>query len=464
MTAAKKTAPRPSPKAVARPASPKRQAKPAKVGFVSLGCPKALVDSERILTELRAEGYVVAPSYADADLVVVNTCGFIDAAVEESLDAIGEALAENGKVIVTGCLGAKGSVVKDAHPRVLAVTGPHATDEVMRAVHKHLPRPHDPFTDLVPAQGIRLTPKHYAYLKISEGCNHRCTFCIIPSMRGDLVSRPVGDVMQEAENLVKSGVKELLVISQDTSAYGVDVKFRTGFWGGRPLKTKMFDLAAALGSLGAWVRLHYVYPYPHVDDVIELMADGKVLPYLDVPFQHASPRILKAMKRPANAENNLARIQQWRSVCPELTIRSTFIAGFPGETEAEFEQLLEFLEEAQLDRVGCFTYSPVEGAAANAIPGQIPEALKQERLARFMATQEAISAKRLKQKVGKTMKVLIDGVDAEGAIARSAADAPEIDGVVQIAPHASLKQGEFAIVRITAADAHDLQGVVVGKI
>jgi len=464
MTAAKKTAPKSSSKAAARSASPKRQAQPAKVGFVSLGCPKALVDSERILTELRAEGYVVAPSYADADLVVVNTCGFIDTAVEESLDAIGEALAENGKVIVTGCLGAKGSVVKDAHPRVLAVTGPHATDEVMRAVHKHLPRPHDPFTDLVPAQGIRLTPKHYAYLKISEGCNHRCTFCIIPSMRGDLVSRPIGDVMQEAENLVKSGVKELLVISQDTSAYGVDIKYRTGFWGGRPLKTKMFDLAAALGGLGAWVRLHYVYPYPHVDDVIELMADCKVLPYLDVPFQHASPRILKAMKRPANAENNLARIRQWRSVCPELTIRSTFIAGFPGETDAEFEQLLEFLEEAQLDRVGCFTYSPVEGASANALPGQVPEAVKEERQARFMATQEAISARRLKQKVGKTMKVLLDGVDAEGAIARSAADAPEIDGVVHIAPHASLKQGEFAVVRITGADAHDLQGVVAGKV
>mgnify|MGYP003350440733 FL=1 len=462
MTAAKKTAPRPSPKAVGRPASPKRQAKPAKVGFVSLGCPKALVDSERILTELRAEGYVVAPSYADADLVVVNTCGFIDAAVEESLDAIGEALAENGKVIVTGCLGAKGSVVKDAHPRVLAVTGPHATDEVMRAVHKHLPQPHDPFTDLVPAQGIRLTPKHYAYLKISEGCNHRCTFCIIPSMRGDLVSRPVGDVMQEAENLVKSGVKELLVISQDTSAYGVDIKYRTGFWGGRPLKTRMYDLAAALGGLDVWVRLHYVYPYPHVDDVVELMTDGKVLPYLDVPFQHAIPRILKAMKRPANAENNLARIKQWRSVCPELTIRSTFIAGFPGETDAEFEHLLEFLEEAQLDRVGCFAYSPVEGATANALPAQVPEAVKQERVARFMAAQEEISARRLKQKIGNTMKVLIDGVDAEGAIARSAADAPEIDGVVQIAPHASLKQGEFAIVRITGADTHDLQGVVAG--
>ena len=447
----------------AKPARPSRRAAVPKIGFVSLGCPKALVDSERILTELRAEGYIVAPSYADADLVVVNTCGFIDAAVEESLDAIGEALAENGKVIVTGCLGAKGSVVKDAHPRVLAVTGPHATDEVMRAVHKHLPQPHDPYTDLVPPQGIRLTPKHYAYLKIAEGCNHRCTFCIIPSMRGDLVSRPVGDVMQEAENLVQSGVKELLVISQDTSASGVDVKYRTGFWGGRPLKTRMFELAEALGGLGVWVRLHYVYPYPHVDDVIELMAAGKVLPYLDVPFQHASPRVLKAMKRPANAENNLTRLRQWRSVCPDLTIRSTFIVGFPGETDAEFEQLLEFLDEAQLDRVGCFTYSPVEGAGANALAGQIAEEIKEERKARFMATQEKISAQRLQQKVGKTMTVLVDAVDKHGAIARSAADAPEIDGVVHIKPLASLKAGEFAVVRITGADAHDLQGVVTGK-
>jgi ribosomal protein S12 methylthiotransferase len=438
---------------------PRRAAVP-KVGFVSLGCPKALVDSERILTELRAEGYVVAPSYAGADLVVVNTCGFIDAAVEESLDAIGEALAENGKVIVTGCLGARGSVVKDAHPRVLAVTGPHATDDVMRAVHKHLPRPHDPFADLVPPQGIRLTPKHYAYLKIAEGCNHRCTFCIIPSMRGDLVSRPVGEVMHEAENLVKSGVKELLVISQDTSAYGVDVKYRTGFWGGRPLRTRMFDLAAALGGLGAWVRLHYVYPYPHVDDVIELMADGKVLPYLDVPFQHASPRILKAMKRPANAENNLARIRQWRGVCPELTIRSTFIVGFPGETDAEFEQLLEFLDEAQLDRVGCFTYSPVDGATANALPGQVPDEIKEERKARFMAAQERISAARLKKKIGTTMTVLFDAVDPGSAVARSAADAPEIDGVVHVAAHASLRAGEFARVKITRASAHDLTAVV----
>jgi ribosomal protein S12 methylthiotransferase len=443
------------------PARRPRRAKVPKVGFVSLGCPKALVDSERILTELRAEGYLVAPSYADADLVVVNTCGFIDAAVEESLDAIGEALAENGKVIVTGCLGAKGSVVRDAHPRVLAVTGPHATDEVMRAVHEHLPRPHDPFADLVPAQGIRLTPKHYAYLKISEGCNHRCTFCIIPSLRGDLVSRPVGEVMQEAEQLVRAGVRELLVISQDTSAYGVDIKYRTGFWGGRPLKTRMTELAAALGGLGVWVRLHYVYPYPHVDEVVELMAQGKVLPYLDVPFQHASPRILKAMKRPANAENNLARIRQWRSVCPALTVRSTFIAGFPGETEAEFEELLGFLEDAQLDRVGCFAYSPVEGATANALPDPVPEDVREDRRARFMATQERISARRLQRKVGTTMTVLVDAVDAAGATARSAADAPEIDGVVQVEPHPALRVGEFAQVRITAADHHDLRGTLV---
>ncbi|MEO8442792.1 MAG: 30S ribosomal protein S12 methylthiotransferase RimO, partial [Betaproteobacteria bacterium] len=355
----------------------KRRGAAPKVGFVSLGCPKALVDSERILTQLRAEGYVVAPSYEDADLVVVNTCGFIKSAVAESLDAIGEALAENGKVIVTGCLGAKGSVVRDTHPRVLAVTGPHATEEVMRAVHEHLPQPPDPHIDLIPPQGIKLTPRHYAYLKIAEGCNHRCTFCIIPSMRGDLVSRPVGEVMQEAENLVKAGVRELLVISQDTSAYGVDVKYRTGFWGGRPVKTRMTELAAALGDLGAWVRLHYVYPYPHVDEVIPLMAAGKILPYLDVPFQHANPRILKAMKRPASSENNLARIRRWREICPDLTIRSTFIVGFPGETDEEFEQLLEFIEDAQLDRVGCFTYSPVEGATANALSNHVPEELKE---------------------------------------------------------------------------------------
>jgi len=435
-----------------------------KVGFVSLGCPKALVDSERILTELRAEGYLIAPSYTDADLVVVNTCGFIDSAVEESLDAIGEALAENGKVIVTGCLGARGDTVKTAHPQVLAVTGPHATEEVMRAVHAHLPKPHDPFSDLVPPQGIRLTPRHYAYLKIAEGCNHRCTFCIIPAMRGDLVSRPIGEVMQEAENLVKAGVKELLVISQDTSAYGVDVKYRTGFWGGRPIRTRMTDLARALGELGVWVRLHYVYPYPHVDEVIPLMADGKILPYLDVPFQHASPRILKLMKRPANAENTLARIRAWRTICPELTIRSTFIVGFPGETEAEFEELLAFLEEAQLDRVGCFAYSPVAGAAANKLPDHVPDEIKEERRARFMQAQEKISAARLKRNVGKTLTVLVDEVGDNGAVARSSADAPEIDGQVFIKKPGKLKAGEFARVKITGSDAHDLRGTVVEPI
>src|SRR5690242_16946616 len=379
-----------------------------KVGFVSLGCPKALVDSERILTQLRAEGYLVAPSYQDADLVVVNTCGFIDAAVEESLEAIGEALAENGKVIVTGCLGAKGSVVQDTHPRVLAVTGPHATEDVMSAVHMHLPRPHDPYADLIPPQGVKLTPRHYAYLKISEGCNHRCTFCIIPSMRGDLVSRPIGQVMQEAENLVKAGVKEILVISQDTSAYGVDVKYRTGFVNGRPVKTRMTELCRALGELGVWVRLHYVYPYPHVDEVIPLMAEGRILPYLDVPFQHASPRILKLMRRPASAEKVLERIRAWRAICPNITIRSTFIVGFPGETGAEFEELLAFLEEAQLDRVGCFEYSPVDGAAANELPGALPDEVKRERQERFMKAQEKISSNRLRSKVGKTYQVLID--------------------------------------------------------
>ncbi len=435
---------------------------PRKVGFVSLGCPKALVDSEHILTRLRAEGYLVSGSYEDADLVVVNTCGFIDAAVEESLDAIGEALAENGRVIVTGCLGAKGDIVREHHPKVLAVTGPHATAAVMEAVHTHLPKPHDPYTDLVPPQGIRLTPKHYAYLKISEGCNHRCTFCIIPAMRGDLVSRPVGDVMQEAQNLVKAGVKELLVISQDTSAYGVDVKYRTGFWNGRPIKTRMTELVQALAGLGVWVRLHYVYPYPHVDEVIPLMADGKILPYLDVPFQHASPRILKLMKRPANAEGTLKRIRDWRAICPELTIRSTFVVGFPGETEREFEQLLEFLEEAQLDRVGCFAYSPVEGAAANALPDPVPEAEKQERQARFMAVQEKISAARLKRKIGKTLTVLVDETGKDGAIARSAADAPEIDGRVIIRQGAKLKAGEFVEVKVTRADAHDLWAAPTG--
>ena len=427
-----------------------------KVGFVSLGCPKALVDSERILTQLRAEGYLIASRYAAADLVVVNTCGFIDAAIDESLEAIGEALAENGKVIVTGCLGAQGDVVRKTHPQVLAVTGPHATEEVMRAVHAHLPQPHDPYTSLIPPQGVKLTPAHYAYLKIAEGCNHRCTFCIIPSMRGGLVSRPIGEVLQEAENLVRAGVRELLVVSQDTSAYGVDVKYRTGFWRGRPLKTRMTDVACALGALGVWVRLHYVYPYPHVDDVIPLMAEGRLLPYLDVPFQHASRRILKLMKRPANAENTLERIRAWRAVCPELTIRSTFIVGFPGETEAEFAELLAFLEEAQLDRVGCFAYSPVQGAAANLLPDPVPDEIKEERRARFMALQETISAQRLKRKIGNTLTVLVDDITQDGAVARSSADAPGIDGKVFIPKPRGLQVGAFSTVRVTRSDAHDL--------
>jgi ribosomal protein S12 methylthiotransferase len=422
-----------------------------KIGFVSLGCPKALVDSERILTQLRAEGYATSPSYAGADLVIVNTCGFIDAAVEESLDAIGEALAENGKVVVTGCLGAKKGVVQSVHPSVLAVTGPHDTAAVMQAVHAHLPKPHDPYTDLVPAFGIKLTPKHYAYLKISEGCNHRCTFCIIPSMRGDLVSRPIGEVMQEAENLVKGGVKELLVISQDTSAYGVDMQYRTGFWGGKPVKTKMTDLCKSLGQLGIWVRLHYVYPYPHVDEVIPLMAEGKVLPYLDVPFQHAAPRILRLMKRPASAEKVLERVRRWRAICPEITLRSTFIAGFPGETEAEFSELLSFLEQAELDRVGCFAYSPVEGAAANDLPDAVPDEVREERRARLMLLQERISAEKLKGKLNKTIEVLID----EPGIGRSKGDAPEIDGVVRFKGG---RAGEFGKVLIERADEHDLYG------
>jgi len=436
-------------------------AKIPQVGFVSLGCPKATVDSEHILTRLRAEGYLISNSYQDSDIVVVNTCGFIDSAVAESLDAIGEALAENGKVIVTGCLGAKDGVVQAAHPRVLAVTGPHATDEVMDAVHLHLPKPHDPYMDLVPAQGIRLTPKHFAYLKISEGCNHRCTFCIIPSMRGDLVSRPVGEVMQEAQNLVKSGVKELLVISQDTSAYGVDIKYRTGFWDGRPLKTRMTELAVALGELGVWVRLHYVYPYPHVDEVIPLMAQGKILPYLDIPFQHANHRILKLMKRPGNSDGVLERIKRWREICPELTLRSTFIVGFPGETEAEFEELLDFLREAQLDRVGAFAYSPVDGAVANDLPDHVPPAVQEERLARLMLLQEEISAARLQAKIGKTMQVLVDEVDDEGAVARSAADAPEIDGSVFIENAAHLQVGEMVQVRIIDSDEHDMWAELV---
>jgi ribosomal protein S12 methylthiotransferase len=422
-----------------------------KVGFVSLGCPKALVDSERILTQLRAEGYATAKDYAGADLVIVNTCGFIDAAVEESLGAIGEAIAENGKVIVTGCLGAKQGVVQSAHPDVLAVTGPHDTEGVMRAVHAHLPRPHDPFSDLVPPQGIRLTPKHYAYLKISEGCNHRCSFCIIPSMRGDLESRPIGEVLQEAENLARAGVKELLVISQDTSAYGVDAKYRTGFWRGRPLKTRMTELCRALGELGVWVRLHYVYPYPHVDEVIPLMAEGKILPYLDIPFQHASPRILRLMRRPASAEKVLERIGRWRAACPDIALRSTFIVGFPGETEEDFQQLLSFLEEARLDRVGCFAYSPVDGAAANALPDPVPDEVKEERRARFMQAQAAISARKLRERVGKTLQVL---VDAPG-VGRSSAEAPEIDGTVRFRGG---KAGEFRNVVIERASAHDLHG------
>jgi ribosomal protein S12 methylthiotransferase len=444
-----------------------------KVGFISLGCPKALVDSEQILTQLRAEGYDTAKSYDGADLVIVNTCGFIDAAVTESLDAIGEALSENGRVIVTGCLGGKKDasgqdVIRAVHPKVLAVTGPHALAEVMDAVHQHLPKPHEPFIDLVPPQGIRLTPRHYAYLKISEGCNHRCSFCIIPSMRGDLVSRPIAEVMLEAENLFKAGVKELLVISQDTSAYGVDVKFRTGFWAGRPVRTHMTDLVASLGELakqyGAWVRLHYVYPYPHVDEVIPLMNDGHVLPYLDVPLQHSHPDVLKRMKRPANGEKNIERIRAWRAACPDITIRSTFIAGFPGETEEEFTHLLDFLKEAQIDRLGCFAYSPVEGATANALASPVPDEVREERRARVMQLQESISRQRLQAKVGKTLRVLIDKVDRNGATARSSADAPEIDGVVYVKlpydPSISLKVGEFIDVKITTADAHDLWGSV----
>jgi ribosomal protein S12 methylthiotransferase len=443
-----------------------------KVGFVSLGCPKALTDSELILTRLAAEGYATSKSYAGADLVIVNTCGFIDEAVQESLDAIGEALADNGRVIVTGCLGAKageggGNLVKQAHPKVLAVTGPHATQEVMDAVHVHLPKPHDPFTDLVPAHGIKLTPKHYAYLKISEGCNHRCTFCIIPSMRGDLVSRPIGDVLNEARALFDSGVKELLVVSQDTSAYGVDVKYRTGFWNGQPVKTRMVDLCEKLGELadahGAWVRLHYVYPYPHVDDVLPLMASGRVLPYLDVPFQHSHPDVLKRMKRPASGEKNLERLAKWREICPELVVRSTFIAGFPGETEAEFEHLLLFVAEAGIDRAGCFAYSPVEGAAANDLPGMLPQPLREERRARFMAAAEAASTARLARRVGATMQVLVDSAPnrgKQGGVGRSYADAPEIDGRVHLLPPRKastvLKAGEFTRARVVRTHGHDL--------
>ncbi|HML81879.1 MAG TPA: 30S ribosomal protein S12 methylthiotransferase RimO [Thiomonas arsenitoxydans] len=460
------------------PTSPAAAAAP-KIGFVSLGCPKALVDSERILTELRAQGYDTSKSYAGADLVIVNTCGFIDAAVQESLDAIGEALAENGKVIVTGCLGARNdaatgnNLVREVHPKVLAVTGPHATDEVLQHVHAVLPKPHDPFVDLVPPAGIKLTPKHYAYLKISEGCNHRCTFCIIPAMRGDLVSRPIGEVLSEARALFASGVKELLVVSQDTSAYGVDVKYRTGFWDGRPIRTRMTELVDALGSLAAehdaWVRLHYVYPYPHVDEVLPLMAQGRILPYLDVPLQHAHPDVLRRMKRPASGERNLERIARWREICPELVVRSTFIAGFPGETEAEFQTLLDFIREAELDRVGCFAYSPVEGAAANALADPVPEALREERRARFMAVAEEVSTRKLHKRVGQVMRVLVDQASREGGVGRTFADAPEIDGKVHLLPpdkpstkmRLAQSGGQFVRARIVRTDGHDLVGELV---
>ena len=448
-----------------------------KIGFVSLGCPKALTDSELILTQLSAEGYQTSKTFQGADLVIVNTCGFIDDAVKESLDTIGEALAANGKVIVTGCLGAKageggGNLVRQMHPSVLAVTGPHATNEVMDAVHLHVPKPHDPFVDLVPAVfdpkiGIKLTPRHYAYLKISEGCNHRCSFCIIPSMRGDLVSRPIGDVLSEAQRLFESGVKELLVISQDTSAYGVDVKYRMGFWDGKPVKTRMTELCERLAEIaaahGAWVRLHYVYPYPHVDEILPLMAQGKILPYLDVPFQHSHPDVLKRMKRPASGEKNLERLARWRELCPEIVIRSTFIAGFPGETEAEFEHLLGFMQEAQIDRAGCFAYSPVKGATANDLPGMLPAELREERRARFMAVAEAVSAAKLQNRIGATMQVLIDSAPAlgrKGGVARSYADAPEIDGTVRLLPpekaSKTLKVGEFTRARIVGTQGHDL--------
>lgn len=431
-----------------------------RVGFISLGCPKALVDSERILTQLKMDGYDIVPTYEDADLVVVNTCGFIDSAKQESLDTIGEAISENGKVIVTGCMG-KGDdaqSIKALHPKVLSVTGPAAYEEVVQAVHQHVPHTptHDPLIDLVPAQGVKLTPRHYAYLKISEGCNHRCSFCIIPDMRGDLVSRPIGDVMDEAERLVRAGVRELLVISQDTSAYGIDTKYRTGFWQGRPLKTRMQELCETLGEFGIWVRLHYVYPYPHVDNIIPLMADGKILPYLDVPFQHGSPEVLRRMKRPAAAEKSLERIQRWREICPDITLRSTFIVGFPGETDKEFETLLNFIEEAQLDRVGCFQYSPVKGARANDLPDHVPEAVKQERWEQFMALQQKISSAKLQNKIGSTVEILIDSVDEQGAIGRTHADAPEIDGKIYLDGITDLSPGDFVEARVTGADEYDL--------
>ena len=433
-----------------------------KIGFVSLGCPKNLVDSERILTELRTEGYDVVPSYDDADMVIVNTCGFIDSAVQESLEAIGEALNENGKVIVTGCLGAKEDQIREVHPKVLEITGPHSYEQVLAHVHHYVPKPqHNPFLSLVPEQGVKLTPRHYAYLKISEGCNHRCTFCIIPSMRGDLVSRPIGDVLSEAKRLVDAGVKELLVISQDTSAYGVDVKHRMGFHNGEPVKTSMVGLCEQLAKLGVWTRLHYVYPYPHVDDVIPLMAEGKILPYLDIPLQHASPRILKLMKRPGAVDRQLARIKRWREICPELTLRSTFIVGFPGETEEDFQMLLDFLTEARLDRVGCFKYSPVEGATANELADQVPEEVKEERWNRFMQLQQRISAERLQEKIGREILVMIDEVDEEGAIGRSMADAPEIDGAVYLNGETNVKPGDIVRVKVESADEYDLWGTCV---
>ncbi|MCU4674810.1 30S ribosomal protein S12 methylthiotransferase RimO [Catenovulum sp. 2E275] len=436
--------------------------KGSKIGFVSLGCPKNLVDSERILTQLRTEGYEVVPSYDDADMVIVNTCGFIDSAVQESLDTIGEALAENGKVLVTGCLGAKEDEIREVHPNVLGITGPHAYENVLSQVHQHVPKPaHNPFINLVPDHGVKLTPKHYAYLKISEGCNHRCTFCIIPSMRGDLDSRPIGDVLNEAKRLAAAGVKELLVISQDTSAYGVDTKGKTSFWDGMPLKTNFMTLCEQLGQLGIWVRLHYVYPYPHVDDVIPLMAQGKVLPYLDIPFQHASKRILKLMKRPGNVDKVLERIKNWRTICPELVIRSTFIVGFPGETEEEFEELLEFLKEAQLDRVGCFKYSPVEGAQANELPDPVSEEIKEARFHRFMQLQQEISTARLATRVGQTYDILIDEVDEEGAIGRCFADAPEIDGLVYLNDQTQLNVGDVVKAKIVASDEYDLWAELV---
>ncbi|MCG8670757.1 MAG: 30S ribosomal protein S12 methylthiotransferase RimO [Pseudomonadales bacterium] len=429
-----------------------------KVGLISLGCPKALVDSERIITQLKIDGYDIVPTYDDADIVVVNTCGFIDEAKQESLDAIGEAIAENGKVIVTGCKGNEAEKIKDLHPNVLSVTGAHAYEEVVGAVHQFVPqeKKHDPFTDLVPDQGIKLTPRHYSYLKISEGCNHRCSFCIIPSLRGDLVSRPIGDVLDEAERLVRAGTNELLVISQDTSAYGVDTKYRTGFWQGRPVKTRMQELCEELGNMGVWVRLHYVYPYPHVDNIIPLMAEGKILPYLDIPLQHGSPKVLKAMKRPAATENTLERIKRWRETCPDLTLRSTFIVGFPGETEQDFEELLSFIDEAQLDRVGCFKYSPVEGATANELPGSVPDEVKQERFERFMEAQQKISTAKLKAKIGKTLEVVVDEVDEEGAIARSQADAPEIDGLVYLNGETELQPGDVLNAKVFQSDEYDL--------